>query len=116
MTTHCSRRVSFEEAGPGVSLTLRNAGLRAIRAEYGTDHIAAVETGLARFDTEVLSFLLSASAWRGDAPAKIDLNALDAMPLSFVIDKVRDAWSLALNGRRYLDQVAFIRAELSLGK
>lgn len=112
MTIASPRRVPFDEAGAGIYLMLRNAGLSALRKEYGTDHIASVETGLARFDTDVIGFLLSVAAWRGDEPAKIDLDALDAMPLSLVIEKVRDAWSIALNGRRYDEQVAYIRAEL----
>jgi hypothetical protein len=107
-----NRRVDFPEAGQGYSLLLRNSGIRTLRAVYGQDHIQTVERAFLTLDVPVIEKLLEFMVWNGgDKPVLKTLDDFDDFPLEVLIDKLRDAWMLAINGRKYMEQVEFIREE-----
>lgn len=106
-----NRRVQFEEAGAGVYLLLRNSGLRTIQGYYDKEHLQVVERAFLTVDIPVIDRLLELMVWKGEEKFELTLDELDNYPLDVIVDKLRDAWSLCLNGRTYLEQVEHIREE-----
>ena len=109
-----NRRVDFPEAGQGYVLLLRNSGIRTLRGLYGGDqHIQTVERAFLTLDTEVIEKMLEFTVWPPGAekPEVKTLDDFDDFPLETLIDKLRDAWMLAINGRTYMEQVEHIREE-----
>lgn len=106
-----SRRIMFEEAGQGVYLLLRNSGLRALQGYYDREHIEVVERAFLTMDIPVYDRLLEIMAWKGEDHLVVKFNDLDDVSVETVTNKLRDAWCLSLNGRKYMEQVEFIREE-----
>lgn len=106
------RRVQFDEAGQGAYLLLRNSGVAALQGYYDTDHVNVVERAFLFYDMPVIERLLGLMVWQGEEKLEINLDDFgDDIPLSTIVDKIRDAWCLALNGRTYQQQVDYVREE-----
>lgn len=110
-----NRRVMFDEAGKGVYLLLRNSGLRVLSSTYGENHLQVVERAFLFVDIPVIEKLLDLMVWKDEAKHEVSLEDFDDFPMEFLVDKLRDAWSLSLNGRTYMEQVEFVRREASKG-
>lgn len=109
-----NRRVDFSEAGQGYVLLLRNSGIRILRGLYGgEEHIQTVEKAFLTLDTAVIEKMLEFTVWPpgADKPEVKTLDDFDDFPLEVLINKLRDSWMLAINGRTYMEQVEHIREE-----
>lgn len=111
-----TRRVDFPEAGEGCYLLLRNAGIRTLRSIYEDGHILKVEEAFALVNVDVLERLLSLMVWRGDEKVTKTFDDFDDISVSELIEKLRDGWSLSLNGRTYAAQVEYVRGEIEKEK
>ncbi|MHB1086467.1 MAG: hypothetical protein ACYCZ0_01840 [Minisyncoccota bacterium] len=107
-----NRRVQFPEAGQGVYLLLRNSGTRVLHSTYGNDHLQVVERSFLTLDITVLEKMLEFMVWKGEEQIEVSLDDFDDFPIETLVNKVRDAWSLAINGRLYMEQVEHVRAEV----
>ncbi len=104
-----NRRIELNEAGNGVYLLLRNSGVRVLHSKYGAEHIKIVNNAFLTADIPVLENLLEIMAHKGDAPFELGFDDLDNMSLQDLTDKLRDAWSLAIHGMTFEEQVAHIQ-------
>lgn len=112
VTSDANRRVKFEEAGPGVYLLLRNSGLRTLHGYYDKEHVTVVEEAFITVNFPVLDRLLEIMVWKGDEPFAVSFEDLDGkISIEGLIEKIRDAWSLSLNGRTYREQIKHAVAE-----
>lgn len=106
-----NRRVDFPEAGEGVYLLLRNSGCRALNTKYGADWMLTVEQGCNRYWSEILDKCLEVMGHKDEKPHPIKLDELDGITMEAIAKKVLDAFTLAINGRTYPEQMDWIMAE-----
>lgn len=111
-TRDANRRVQFPEAGVGYELILRNSGVRVLFNTYGANYMSIIEGGLLTQHYDMMDKCLDVMAFRNDVKTPLSLDELDHVTLELVATKLLDAFTLACNGRTYLDQVAKITTDM----
>lgn len=108
------RTVLFPDAGEGVFLRFRNRDLRDLfnDPDFGPNYVQVATEGIIRFDLNIIDKLLKAGAKKGDAEFKVSLDDLDGVSLEEVQRALLDALSLSVNGRKYLEQIEYVDAEI----
>lgn len=104
-----NRRIEFEEGGKGVQLLLTNAGVRVLHSTYGKEHVRIVNEGFMTADIGVIEKLLELMPHKGDEKVDVPFDDLDNLSLQDLTDKLRDAWSLAIHGMTFDEQMEHIQ-------
>lgn len=107
-----NRRVQFPEAGEGAYLLLRNSGCRDLQNQIGLDWFMAIEKGLHFYNVDLIEKMLAVMVWKDDAKLKVSLDDLgEDVLMETVSSKLMDGFSLAIHGRTYKEQIAWIEVE-----
>lgn len=104
-----NRRVQLPEAGEGVYLLLKNRDIRRLQNEVGTDWLLQCERACTFYHGDILDKMLKVMTWRDDKPLGFGLDDIgDDIVMEELSGRLLDAVTLAVHGRAFKEQVAYL--------